>query len=177
MKKLLLLLILLFSIFIFSSKQDFIYDYLVFERDIPKQEAYLIAETIYKDSDSLGIEPLIVLSIMETETNVRNIFGDSGSAVGYFQLHRDATHYVANFYPYIKYKLQLINDHDSLIKYPVLQTKIAIRYLFLMEINNKDIIYALGRYNGQEKYVNRYATKVLNNYVIFSEKYLTYYNK
>lgn len=177
MKKLIIILFLLLSIFIFSNKQDFIYDYFLFERDIPQREAYLMAKTIYQDSEALDIEPLIVLSILETETNVRNIYGDSGEAVGYFQLHKDAVYYVTNFYPYIKQKVKEIGNHNELLKYPVLQTKIAIRYLFLMEINNKDIIHALSRYNGQESYINRYVTKVLNNYVVFSEKYLTYNHK
>lgn len=175
MKKFITYFIIIVScLTVFGGKQDFIYDYFMFERNLPQKEAFLMASTIYNDSVAFNIEPLLILSIMETETNVRNVVGDNGDAIGYFQLHVDAVYYVSNFFPYISNKIKIIGSHDNLIKYPVLQAKIAIRYLYLMKQNTEDIILSLGRYNGQTDYINKYSVKVLNNYVIFSEKYLTY---
>jgi hypothetical protein len=114
------------------------------------------------------------VAILQHETRFVNTFGDGGNAVGIPQLHQGAVYYVSNFFPYISYKIQMVGAHENLIRYPVLQTKIAIRYLYLMKQNfNTDIITAIGKYNGQVDMHNTYTTKVLSEYVMV----LTAYNE
>ena len=162
------------ALFVVAGLVDFTERYMEDFYDVPKYMAEALAPVIVKDSEDLGIDPLLIVAILQHETRFVNTFGDGGDAVGIAQLHKEAVYYVSNFFPYISYKVKQIGDHNKLIKYPVLQVKIAIRYLYLMKNNfNVDIITAIGKYNGQVELHNIYTNKVLSEYV----SVLTAYNE
>lgn len=153
---------------------DFTKHYMMDFYEVPEYMADALSPVIVKDSQDLGIDPLLIVAILQHETRFKNTFGDGGDAVGIPQLHQAAVYYVSNFFPYIAYKVRQVGEHDNLIKYPVLQTKIAIRYLYLMKHNfETDIITAIGKYNGQTELHNIYTNKVLSEYVMV----LTAYNE
>ena len=119
---------------------------------------------------------LLVLALMEQESTYRNVFGDNGNAVGFFQIHEDTANYVATFYPDIKKKLEQLKSFKDLRFYPVLQTKIAIRYLYLTYKYraNQDLLITLTLYNGRNpnfKY-NVYIAGIMSKYSKILERYI-----
>ena len=133
----------------------------VLEYYLPEERALLLYQVIEEEySHCPEIEPLIVLSIIKTESDFRNIEGDHGHAIGYMQLHKEALWYVANFYPDIQKFTKRIKFTD-LIKFPAMQIRIGYRYLCLINhfICEGDLVCTISRYNGDKGYT--YYEKVL----------------
>jgi len=159
----------------FASDSDleiFLKNYMEDFYNVEPKMATTLSETIVKEAGKYGIDPLIVAAIIQQESSFRNVVGDNGDAIGYAQLHQSAVYYVCSFFPDIAEKVRTIGAHKNLLKYPVLQIQIAVRYLFLLQKNfDIDIITAIGRYNGQKEYYNIYTTKVLNHYSFILSTY------
>ncbi|EKF49835.1 hypothetical protein H17ap60334_03810 [Thermosipho africanus H17ap60334] len=121
------------------------------------ERAKVIAQTVAEEYEKFPQVPYqIFVAVIVSESGFKNLYGDSGHAVGYCQLHESATDYVALFFPEIKHILSKIS-HDDLIKFPALQIRIAYRYLYLImkNITNYNIIKALNFWNNSDKYYLR----------------------
>ena len=166
MQKYFVFLFLLVIVISFSENlEDFLYNYMVDLYNVPCQIAELITPVIIKDSEEFGLDPLLMTAIFQHETRFKNVYGDGGDAVGIPQLHQNAVYYVCAFYPEIREKVKEINGHANLIKYPVLQVQIAIRYFYLIQRNLElSTLEAIGRYNGREEAYNIYTAKVISEY-------------
>lgn len=106
---------------------------------------------------SIILSPEMVISIMMVETNGRNVLGDNGHSIGYFQLQFQAIWYVWMYFPELKRSV----DKDKLVSNPKYQAQLATCYLCLMYINSeKDLHKAIERYNGggDPNYLTKYLT-------------------
>lgn len=166
MQKYFVFLFLLVIVISFSENlEDFLYNYMVDLYNVPCQIAELITPVIIKDSEEFGLDPLLMTAIFQHESRFKNVYGDDGYAVGIPQLHENAVYYVCAFYPEIRKKVKEINGHANLIKYPVLQVQIAIRYFYLIQRNLElSTLEAIGKYNGRDDMYNIYTAKVISEY-------------
>ena len=89
------------------------------EQKVPENHARVLAKTLEEEAAKVPdvIDPLFMLAFGLSETDFMNVFGDSGKAVGYFQLHEDAVFYVANFYDDVKEFKKQHRNHVELIQY------------------------------------------------------------
>jgi len=120
-------------------------------------------ETILEESRDLHLDPLLILALMKAESGYKNIYGDSGLAVGYFQLHKNAVQYVQRFYPELEYV-----KHENLPKLLKAQIQIACRYIWLINtyISEGNIRATLDRWNGSKPY-GQLSFRVLTYYAEF----------
>lgn len=161
-KKIILsILTILVSTTIFSNNmynEAFNYTYKVAKYyHVREERAKLIAQTVAEEYERFPQVPYqIFVALIVSESGFKNLYGDSGHAVGYCQLHESATEYVALFFPEFKHILSSIS-HDDLIKFPQLQIRIAYRYLYLImkNITNNNIVKALNFWNNSDKYYLR----------------------
>jgi len=169
------ILVLSVSICFSKSITDFLYTYMVDLYNVQNNIAGSIVPVIVEDSEQLGLDPLLITAIFQHESRFKNVYGDDGNAVGIPQLHKDAVYYVCAFYPEIRKKVKEINGHANLIKYPVLQVQIAIRYFYLIQRNLElSTLEAIGKYNGRDDMYNIYTAKVISEYasiLLAYEKY------
>lgn len=159
-KKFLCILVLFVSIVLASEYTDaFNFTYNVaLKYGVSQERAKLIAETVAEEFEHFPAVPYqVFVALIVSESGFRNVYGDSGKAVGYCQLHQSAVWYVSNFFPDIREKIKKIPEHSELIKYPALQIKIAYRYLYLImrNITSYNIIEALNFWNNNPKYYVR----------------------
>ncbi|HOK87959.1 MAG TPA: hypothetical protein PKI14_08195 [Fervidobacterium sp.] len=172
--------ILLSQIVLGAMLQDFAYLFLI-EQKVPESHAKLLAQTLEEEAEHIpeSVDPLLMLAFGLSETNFMNVFGDSGKAVGYFQLHENAVFYVANFYDDVKEFKKQNRNHVDLIKHPDWQLRIAYRYMYLTlkNVHNWDIIKAISSYNGRSDKYNIYVVNFFRNYAMVVEKYLDFSNK
>ncbi|MGB4263392.1 MAG: hypothetical protein WBJ29_07640 [Fervidobacterium sp.] len=171
---------IIFAQIVFSATlQDFAYSFLR-EQKVPENHARVLAKTLEEEAAKVPdvIDPLFMLAFGLSETGFMNVFGDSGKAVGYFQLHEDAVFYVANFYDDVKEFKKQHRNHVDLIQYPDWQLKIAYRYIYLTlkNVHNWDIIKAVSSYNGRSTKYNEYIIKFFQNYTLVVQKYLDFTN-
>jgi hypothetical protein len=159
------ILVLSVSICFSKSITDFLYTYMVDLYNVQNNIAGSIVPVIVEDSEQLGLDPLLITAIFQHESRFKNVYGDDGDAVGIPQLHQNAVYYVCAFYPEIREKVKEINGHANLIKFPVMQVQIAIRYFYLIQRNLElSTLEAIGRYNGREEAYNIYTAKVISEY-------------
>lgn len=171
---------IIFAQIVFSATlQDFAYSFLR-EQKVLENHARVLAKTLEEEAAKVPdvIDPLFMLAFGLSETDFMNVFGDSGKAVGYFQLHEDAVFYVANFYDDVKEFKKQHRNHVDLIQYPDWQLKIAYRYIYLTlkNVHNWDIIKAVSSYNGRSTKYNEYIIKFFQNYTLVVQKYLDFTN-
>ncbi len=169
-----LLTVISFSIGFSDGKLLNFIETVLLENKVPNEHAMKIAQVIVEESKNIPqIDPFLVLALGFAETSFRNVYGDGGNAVGYFQLHQDAVFYVANFYEDVRQYKRENRVHQDLMKYPDWQTRIAYRYLYLKWKNvfNQDIILTISRYNGRKDKYNTYIAKVLKIFGEYVERY------
>ncbi|ANQ54005.1 hypothetical protein [Thermosipho sp. 1070] len=161
MKKHIVLTLIIISIVLFSNnmfKEAYQYTYKVAKYyNVSEERAKLIAYTVSEEYERFPQVPYqIFVSLIVSESGFKNLYGDSGHAVGYCQLHKSAVDYVSIFFPEIKTLAQKI-PHDELIKFPQLQIRIAYRYLYLImkNITNFNVIEALNFWNNSPNYYFR----------------------
>ncbi|MFN6992419.1 MAG: hypothetical protein ACK4MM_06855 [Fervidobacterium sp.] len=175
---------LLLTQVVFSSiLYDFAYAFLK-QRKVPDVHAEIMASVLEEESKNipLSVDPLYILAFGMAETGFVNTFGDSGKAVGYFQLHENAVIYVANFYQDVREFKKQHRLHSELIRYPDWQLKIAYRYFYLTlkHVHKWDIIRAISAYNGRKDRYNEYVIKffeeyarIVKTYTEFSKNYIS----
>jgi len=189
MKKIAVILLVLISVVSFASYKihytamDYTRDLLVMKLGVNVGEKMF--QSIKEELELLNnpqLDPFLILAIMQTESSFRNIEGDHGKAIGFFQLHKVTIEYVIQFYPDLKEKYAIItagwnHDFKDIKKYPIFQSKVAIRYLHLIlqYWANGDLNKALSFYNGRggTQPYNEYVVKILNYKVLFMEDYLS----
>ncbi|ABR30412.1 hypothetical protein [Thermosipho melanesiensis] len=161
MRKITLLIIAIFSLIAFSNnmfKEAYQYTYKVAKYyGVSEQRARLIACTVSEEYEKFPQVPYqIFVALIVSESGFKNLYGDSGHAVGYCQLHKSAVDYVTTFFPSLKDKIKNI-PHDELIKFPRLQIRIAYRYLYLIlkNITNYNIVETLNFWNNSSNYYLR----------------------
>lgn len=97
--------------------------------------AHELAEAIFEECNKFSVPASWVVVLIVAESNVKNVLGDGGEAVGYFQLHKEAVWYVSYYFKeFRKYN----KDHTLLIYNPIDQVKIAVRYIYLMDVTSFD---------------------------------------
>ena len=99
-----------------------------------------------------NIDPETIFFLAIAETGLKNIYGDNGDAVGYFQLHKEAVWFVKE-----RYQLKNVpKNHKDLINNVDLQIQIAVRYFhyLLAKYGSKEA--ALKHWNGSDGFVKYY---------------------
>jgi len=167
MHKVLLIIIVLCVSTMFAITYDGLTEYLKENTNMTASRIKEVLDGIYdqigviQNKYSTTITPEMMVSIMMVETNGRNILGDNGNSIGYFQLQFQAIWYVWEFFPELKKDL----DTDKLLSNPKYQAQLATSYLFLMYRNTDyDLHKAIERYNGGGD----------PNYLV---KYISYYKQ
>lgn len=113
-----------------------------------EERAMAFTATLIEECTLLNInyEPLFFIAI--AESGLKNILGDSGQAVGYFQLHKETCWFVQH-----RYGLKIPKNHTDLLKNPNLQIQIAARYFHYLLGTHGTVEEAVKHWNGSEKYV------------------------
>ena len=139
---------------------------------IPEQRAEVLLKEMKLMSDKYPMFNVIdYITIMGIETGGKNIYGDYGKAIGYFQLHKDAIFYVWEYYPeYGRFKFKN-TDIKKLLLFPKLQVDIAASYLYLLYLKYNSKEKAIAAYNGDINGTNHYYEK-FKQYQKFIFKYL-----
>lgn len=137
------------------------------EYHLSQWRSNFIVSVIFEEYDNViyqSIDPLLIYSLMIVESSLKNVYGDSGDAVGFFQLHRESVEYVTRFYP--EYNKLLKLPHKNLIKYLRSQIEIGIRYLYLINkyIYNGNIRLSIDRWNGYIGEYGNHSMKVFDKY-------------
>lgn len=163
MKKYILLLLIIFNFtLIFSTNYiDLIkyridyYDMNVSENDIKRIEQvmpYVIYTCKYFDFD-----PLYAITLFEIESNYKWVYGDSGDAVGFGQIHLEtAWNVIYNYKDYLE-ELGLnttVKTTQDLYQTPIRTSVLSILYLIdRYKRSNNDIYGAASMYNGTDKHI------------------------
>jgi len=99
-----------------------------------------------------NFNPMIMFNLAIAESGLKNIKGDNGKAIGYFQLHKETVWFVKSYY-----KLEHIpKDFDSLLTRIDLQIEIAVLYMKYLLDRYGSLEKALEKWNGSAKYVTYY---------------------
>lgn len=162
MKKhiLLVLTVLSFTLIFSTNYIDLIkyrieyYNMNVSEQDIKRIEQvmpYIIYTCEYFDFD-----PLYAITLFEIESNYKWVYGDSGDAVGFGQIHlATAWNVIHNYKDYLE-ELGLntkVTSTKDLYSTPIRTSVLSILYLIdKYERNNYDIYGATMDYNGTDKH-------------------------
>ncbi|AMW32177.1 hypothetical protein SAMN04488510_12012 [Fervidobacterium changbaicum] len=174
-----LLLILSVNSILAGELYEFAYVFLV-NHKVPENHAKLMAKALEEEAEIVpkSVDPLYMLAFGLSETNFRNIFGDQGKAVGYFQLHENAVFYVANFYDDVKQFKQQHRNHVELINHPDWQLRIAYRYIYLTlrYVFDWDLARAISAYNGRSDKYNVYTIKFFHYYTKIISEYVAFLN-
>ncbi len=137
------------------------------------KEMLSYAETIVNESEKYGIDPLLILAIINTESSFRyNVVSHKG-AVGLMQVLPNTAFYVSRMFRdvHLSKRSQLFNVETNL--------KIGIAYFSYLikktgSVNNAIIAYNYGTGNMRKDIINKkplpqyYLKKVLRNYSAYS---------
>uniref|UniRef100_A0A7C4GFE2 Lytic transglycosylase domain-containing protein n=1 Tax=Fervidobacterium thailandense TaxID=1008305 RepID=A0A7C4GFE2_9BACT len=138
------------------------------EYGVPERDAQIIARTLEEESKIVpsAVDPLMVIAFGLVESMFRNIVGDNGKAIGYFQLHEAAVIYVANFYEDVRQYKRNHRKHSELLNFPDWQTRIAYRYVYLTLKNvcKWDLLSTISAYNGRSDRYNMYVERFFRFY-------------
>ncbi len=178
----------------FEEKYNFVKEQMI-KRGMSEYLSDKLSKTINEEIITLklsekNINPILMLSLIDVESDFRNILGDNGKSFGFYQIQEVTVWYVMNFFPDIKEKYIRIKElskqngktfEQEMLKYPILQTQISIRYLYLLskfKTNNDNLLQILSFYNGRNPYINDgneindYTVKIIEDY----SYYLLTYN-
>lgn len=119
-----------------------------FQRGFSKAEVAELASVIDKESDRYGIDPLLVLSVILTETDFKRYQVSPKGAMGLMQIR-----------PFVARDLALRrgiawNDDVGLFD-PMLNVKLGTTYLFELILQFNDITHALAAYGHGEARLRR----------------------
>lgn len=138
------------------------------EYGVPERDARIIATTLEEESKIVpsAVDPLMIIAFGLVESMFRNIVGDKGKAVGYFQLHEPAVIYVANFYEDVREFKRNHRKHSDLLDFPDWQTRIAYRYVYLTlkNVYRWDLLRTISAYNGRSDRYNVYVERFFRFY-------------
>ena len=147
-----------------SSDQEWFEDFVKKTRKdhgLPINEDFLkdLKETIFDVSEEVGIDPLLLIAVIEVESDFRNIVGMSGE-MGMMQIKKETAKMVAE-----KFDLkepeegweELIWNYKENIRFGAYYLK------YLLDKFNGNLRRALEAYNGG-KWKKEYAEKVLKVY-------------
>lgn len=94
-----------------------------------------LAEVIAKECEKFSVPASWMVVLLIAESNGKNVIGDNGKAVGYFQLHQETVWYVSHYFPeFRKYN----KNHTLLLYNPADQVRIAVRYIYLLDLCSFD---------------------------------------
>ena len=167
MKKLTLTIVIITVIIVSQfgdSVQDIMYSEL--RPNMSEWRTQFFIKTITEESRDLHLDPLLILALMKAESRYKNVVGDHGEAIGYFQLHDNAVAYVQRFYPDLAYV-----QHKNLSKLLKAQIQIACRYIRLINvfITDGNIRATLDRWNGSAPY-GKLSMRALTFYAEFLQR-------
>ncbi|GAB6189397.1 hypothetical protein JCM30566_11360 [Marinitoga arctica] len=168
-KKYFLILILFLSVITYGETKDyyftnetniklFLMDFMNREyklttgKELKPERKMLLAESILLASKEFGISPLLITSIMDIETNFRNVIGSYGE-IGYMQIRPETAKYIVEMYleKFKKYGYDNINLEwikDRLLYDPKYNVLVGTAYLYYLKELHGDITHAIGWYNG-----------------------------
>lgn len=122
------------------------------------ERAKLFTATLIEECTKLNIDYFPVFVLAVAETNLKNVVGDNGKAVGYFQLHKEAVWFVKH-----RYGINVGRNHTDLLYNVELQIMIAVRYFHYLLTRYNSVEQAVIRWNGKEEYLHYY--KAVENYI------------
>ena len=113
--------------------------------------ARLVAEALLEEHEKdPSVRLDFMVALLYTESTFRNVLGDDGKSVGYFQLTKAAVLYVARFHKDVAEFYRKLKDHKELLRFPGWQARIAYRYLSLWLKEHKgDYVSAMDHWNGE----------------------------
>ena len=154
MKKILISICLIVSLLVFGISREGILEVMNYY-NVNEDRAVILTDELFNNSE--GVDPEIMLALMISEGGIKNVIGDHGEAMGYFQLHDCAIEYVTRFYPDVLEFYNSLNTIDDLLKFPAMQVKIACRYMYCLQIFvcNGNLLKALNLWNNSENYYLR----------------------
>lgn len=133
-------------------------DYLGMQRE----RAQIVLEGIYdgitdayKYNSQIKINAIEMVALLEVESSGKNIMGDNGHAVGYFQLHWEAIWFVWSYFSHLKRPEFKRQPLKIFLYFPYTQARLATLYLYLLKLQFGPDAYSA--YNGWN---NAYAKKV-----------------
>lgn len=119
---------------------------------MPEEQAKRFTAELIDQCTLANINPMIMFNLAIAESGLKNIIGDGGDSVGYFQLHKNTITFLKSYY-----KLKDIpKDHKELVKNPNLQIKLAVLYMKYLLEKYKSLNAALERWNGSARFVRYY---------------------
>jgi len=140
-------------------------NYLVTHLCLSEKRAQELLDGIYdgiedaKEFNSIiKVHPIEMIAILEAESSGKNIMGDEGKAVGYFQLHWEAIWFVWSYFPHLKREEFKKQPLSVFIDFPYTQARLATLYLYLLKIQFGDDAYSA--YNGWN---DAYAEQIREN--------------
>lgn len=197
MKKYLLIFFSLFLLccmafsFVDSQKEEDVFtllsiaDYRItkFSMNVSKRDMDLLQKTfpfVVDVCNIFSVNPLFLLVLIEHESNYKWVFGDSGQAVGFLQLHLNTAKFIQKKYSNLIEKLGLfcseITSIEELNKTPVKTMVLStLWFCYNFQKTNGSYIKAIGLYNGvnNEKYVLSFFdrfSEIFVNYVSFQKE-------
>lgn len=133
-------------------------DYLEIQRDRAQSILDGIYDGIvdaYKYSPQAKVHAIEMVALLEVESAGKNVMGDDGHAVGYFQLHWEAIWFVWSYFSHLKRPEFKRQPLEVFIYFPYTQARIATLYLYLLKLRFGEDAYSA--YNGWN---DAYAHKV-----------------
>ncbi len=168
MKKIILFLLLSLNLFSMEFKEIVRY----YNSKIREDEIVALEKIIHKYEKMYGVNRYVVYSIIATESNFRNVFGDNGESIGYGQIQFPTAMFVKKKFGLHEdlSRERLIEDIDLQLKYTVLYIK------YLYELNDNDVKATLLSYNAgplnfkKNRFNSQYYEKVSKNYTYILNK-------
>jgi len=125
----------------------------------------IVSDKIEELCSFYNIDPVIILAIIEQETNYRWVKGDSGGAIGFMQLHLKTALYMKEKYSLILEDLKInknfSSEHDLYVT-PVRTTTLSVLWFIHNYLKYEDPILAIARFNGINN--KDYVYSVLKRY-------------
>lgn len=145
MARWLVVLFVLAGILVLGNWYQFLVDY-----GMSPENAKLVADVLeqeHRRDPSVRLDFMIAL--MYTESAFRNVLGDDGKSVGYFQLTKEAVWYVAYYDEEVARFYRQLKSHTELLNFPDWQARIAYRYVSLLLKARGDYVSAMELWNGK----------------------------
>ncbi|SHE79130.1 Transglycosylase SLT domain-containing protein [Marinitoga hydrogenitolerans DSM 16785] len=121
-------------------------------KELKSERKVLLAESILIASKEFNISPLLIASIIDIETNFRNVIGKYGE-IGYMQIRTETAKYIIEMYieTFRRYNydnLDLNWIKSRLLYDPKYNILVGTAYLDYLEELHGDITHAISWYNG-----------------------------
>lgn len=157
MKKYLIIVfvVILATLVTATDLEDIIYHRIdKYHMRVSKRDLHLLKVVIpYIEQIALlyQVDPVMILAIMEQESNYRWVIGDNGDAIGFMQIHTKTAKFVANRFEELLDDLKLnkeFNNPKDLYLTPIRTTVLSTLFFIYNYQRYDDVFLAIKRFNG-----------------------------